>query len=96
MTPANGLRIICNNEEERFSGRKHTNAYPRASLEALAESMRDLNIAPEQIVAWLATYDSRCTWPTGLRLLLEEFPASLDLAFQDHAPTYDGDQLGRD
>ena len=38
VTPAGGPRIICNNEEERFSGRKHTNAYPRASLEALLKS----------------------------------------------------------
>jgi carbamoyltransferase len=93
VTPVNGLRIICNNEEERFSGRKHTSAYPRASLAALAELMRDLNIAPEQIVAWLATYDFPLYMATGVRLLLEEFPASLDLAFQDHAPTYDGDQF---
>ena len=93
VTPANGLRIICNNEEERFSGRKHTSAYPRASLEALAELMRDLNIAPDQIAAWMATYDFPLYMATGVRLLLQEFPASLDLAFQDHAPTYDGDQF---
>ncbi|MEA2916333.1 MAG: carbamoyltransferase, partial [Bradyrhizobium sp.] len=47
VTPAGGPRIICNNEEERFSGRKHTNAYPRASLEALTEIMKGLGIGPE-------------------------------------------------
>ena len=34
VTAAGGLRIICNNEEERFSGRKHASTYPSASLEA--------------------------------------------------------------
>jgi carbamoyltransferase len=93
VTPTGGLRIICNNEEERFSGRKHTNAYPRASLEALTEIMKGLGIGPDRIVAWLATYDYPLLIATGVRSILEEFPASLHLAFQDHAPTYDGDQL---
>ncbi len=57
VTPEGGLRIICNNEEERFSGRKHANNFPVASLEALAAIMEGLRIGPEQIVAWLATYD---------------------------------------
>ena len=57
MTAEGGLRIICNNEEERFSGRKHASTYPSASLEALTEIMKDLGIGPERIVAWLATYD---------------------------------------
>lgn len=93
VSSANGLRVICNNEEERFSGLKHTSAPPRASLEALAALMKDLNIGPEQIVAWLATYDYPLHIATGVRLLLDEFPASLHLAFQDHAPTYDGDEM---
>jgi carbamoyltransferase len=93
VTLAGGPRIICNNEEERFSGRKHTTAYPRSSLEALSETMKGLGIGPERIVAWLATYDYPLFIATGVRSVLEEFPASLHLMFQDHPPTYDGDQL---
>ncbi len=92
-TPAGGLRIICNNEEERFSGQKHSNAYPRRSLEALKGIIDDLGISPERIVAWLATYDYPLLMATGVRSILEELPASLRLAFQNHAPTYDGAQL---
>ena len=40
VTADAGLRIICNNEEERFSGRKHANTYPSASLEALTDIMK--------------------------------------------------------
>ena len=57
VSPERGLRLICNNEEERFSGQKHTNRTPRQSLEALAGLMKDMGVGPEQIVAWLATYD---------------------------------------
>ena len=93
VTAAGGLRIICNNEEERFSGRKHASTYPSASLEALAEIMKDLGIGPDRIVAWLATYDYPLFIASAIRSLLEEFPASLGLVFQDHRPTFDRNQL---
>ena len=93
VTAAGGPRIICNNEEERFSGRKHTNAYPRASLEALTEIMKGLGIGPERIVACLATYDYPLLMAAGLRSVLEEFPASLHLAFQGNAPAFDGEPI---
>jgi carbamoyltransferase len=93
VTAAGGLRIICNNEEERFSGRKHASTYPSASLEALTKIMKDLGIGPEQIVAWLATYDYPLFVATSFRSLLEEFPASLGLVFQDHRPTFDRSQF---
>ncbi len=32
VTQAHGPRLILNNEEERFSGNKHTTEYPRASV----------------------------------------------------------------
>ena len=90
ITPNAGLRIICNNEEERFSGRKHANNYPSASLEALAEIMGSLGIGPERIDAWLGTYDYPLLVATGIRSVLEEFPASTHLMFQDPSPTFDG------
>ncbi|MGO9686836.1 MAG: carbamoyltransferase C-terminal domain-containing protein [Beijerinckiaceae bacterium] len=93
VTPDAGLRIICNNEEERFSGRKHANHYPGASLEALTEHMERLGIKPEQIVAWLATYDFPLLVATGARSLLEEFPASMHLMSQDYNPTFDGNRF---
>ena len=93
VTPAAGVRIICNNEEERFSGRKHANHFPSASLEALTDMMRSLGTSPESIVAWLGTYDYPLLVATGIRSVLEEFPASMHLMFQDHNPTFDGNQF---
>jgi carbamoyltransferase len=93
VSPEAGLRIICNNEEERFSGRKHANNYPSASLEALTDIMRRLGISPERIVAWLGTYDYPLLVATGIRSVLEEFPASMHLMFQDPSPTFDGNHF---
>ena len=55
--------------------------------------MKDLSIGPEQIIAWLATYDYPLFVATSFRSLLEEFPASLGLVFQDHRPTFDRSQF---
>ena len=42
ITQAGGPRIVVNNEEERFSGEKHTTEYPRRSIDAMVEqSARD-------------------------------------------------------
>ena len=93
VSPDAGPRILCNNEEERFSGRKHANNYPSASLEALTDIMRRLGISPERIVAWLGTYDFPLLVSTGIRAVLEEFPASMHLVFQDSSPTFDRNQF---
>ena len=34
VTQADGPRIVVNNEEERFSGNKHTTEYPQRSIDA--------------------------------------------------------------
>ena len=74
-----GPRIICNNEEERFSGKKHTTELPRNALQALGTTMERIGIGPEHIAAWLATWDYPAFAATLARTVLEEFPASLRL-----------------
>jgi len=74
-----GPRIICNNEEERFSGKKHSTEFPHRAIAALASILERLQIRPEQIAAWLATWDYPAFVATIFRTVLEEFPASLSL-----------------
>jgi carbamoyltransferase len=74
-----GPRIICNNEEERFSGKKHSTDFPRLSLSALRTTMERIGIGPEHIAAWLGTWDYAALAATVFRTALEEFPASLSL-----------------
>ena len=51
VSPKTGMRIICNNEEERFTGRKHTNRHPTASPEELRDHMDYERIFLDEIVA---------------------------------------------
>ena len=74
-----GPSIICNNEEERFSGKKHTDDFPRHALRALGTTMKRIGIGPENIAAWLATWDYPAFAATIGRTILEEFPTSLSL-----------------
>jgi carbamoyltransferase len=78
-----GPRIICNNEEERFSGEKHSTDFPRNALLALRTTMERIGIGPERIAAWLGTWDYAALAATVCRTALEEFPASLSL-FRAH------------
>src|SRR5207237_7411015 len=45
VTQAHGPRLIVNNEEERFSGNKHTTEYPRASIVAMVSALRRIGLA---------------------------------------------------
>src|ERR1700761_1124795 len=40
VSKAKGPRLIVNNEEERFSGNKHTTEYPRQSIDAMVAMLR--------------------------------------------------------
>jgi carbamoyltransferase len=93
VTHDRGARIICNNEEERFSGKKHTTAFPQASLDALLEIMKGAGIRPEQIAAFLTTYDYPVLVAAGIRTLLEEFPASVNLLRPGQSPGFDSRQF---
>ena len=89
ITRESGPRIICNNEDERFSGRKHSNQYPNAALAAMLEIMQNRRIAPQQVAVWLGTFDYPLFVASGIRTLLEEFPASINLIFHEPYAGFD-------
>src|SRR3984893_6652682 len=74
-----GVRLICNHEEERFSGKKHSTEYPRNALDALVRTTDRLGIGPDRIAAWLGTWDYAAFGATLIRILFEELPGSLGL-----------------
>jgi carbamoyltransferase len=100
-----GIRLICNHEEERFSGKKHTTEYPRNALDALVKTARHLGIEPDSIAAWLSTWDSPALGSTLIRMLAEELPGSLGLLRLGSIPSFNlrdsanaiwaADELGR-
>jgi carbamoyltransferase len=79
VSKEHGTRIICNNEEERFSGKKHSTDFPHNALQALRSAMGRVGIGPEDVAAWLATWDYPAFAATLCRTIVEEFPASLRL-----------------
>jgi len=88
-----GPRIICNNEEERFSGKKHSTDFPRHALASLKATMDQIGIGPERISAFLATWDYPLFAATVMRTVLEEFPASLSLFRTRDTPVLNASQL---
>jgi Predicted carbamoyl transferase, NodU family len=72
-----GMRLIFNNEEERFSGVKHDTRYPELAIEALLSQMHAQGITPERVHACLASWDYVRLPATVLQLFFEELPGSV-------------------
>ena len=72
VTQANGPRLIVNNEEERFSGNKHTTEYPHGSIDAMVATLRGMGRDIGDIAAWLTSWDYPVLAGTIARSVLEE------------------------
>jgi carbamoyltransferase len=84
-----GPRIIVNNEEERFSGKKHTTEYPRLSIDATVKTLRQLGRDVGDIAAVVTTWDYPVLIATIVRTLFEEAPQSLKLLLKPVTPAID-------
>jgi carbamoyltransferase len=93
VTQANGPRLIVNNEEERFSGHKHTTEYPRQSIDAMVATLRGVGRDIGDIDAWLTSWDYPTLAGTLARSVLEELPQSLKLLRTTEAAGFDGRRL---
>lgn len=76
VTSEYGPRLIANNEEERFSGDKHTLEYPEFSIKATMDMLEEMGLGVEDIDAWLTTWDYPALIAMGVRSMVEEFPAT--------------------
>ena len=72
-----GVRLLGNNEEERFSGVRHDTRYPQLAIEALLSQMQALGIKPAQVHACLASWDYVRLPAAVMQLFCEELPGSL-------------------
>jgi carbamoyltransferase len=93
VSQAKGPRLIVNNEEERFSGNKHTTKYPRQSIDSMVATLRGMGCDIEHIAAWLTTWDYPALAGTLARSVLEELPQSLKLLRTTEAAGFDGRRL---
>src|ERR1700733_13085705 len=84
---ADGIRLICNNEEERYTGVRHCTTWPEQSLHAALTTLASIGIEPGQIHAFVASWDYLALPATLLRSIVEELPASrVFLRPQNFAP----------
>lgn len=87
-SPTQGVRLICNEEEERFTGVKHYGGYPELSVESLRYRLDQLGIRPQAIHACLASWNYVDFIPFGVRVVAEHFPFSLPLAHPSSSPKF--------
>ena len=66
VTQANGPRLILNNEEERFSGNKHTTEYPVKSIDAMVAALRGMVTTASAPTAASAGEAAQCA-PRAIR-----------------------------
>jgi carbamoyltransferase len=83
---ASGPKIICNNEEERFSGERHTTKFPDQSIEELVGMLRRSGFGPERIDAWFSAWDNVAFIAMMARTVAEEAPASIGLLRNNELP----------
>lgn len=88
VTAAGGPKLICNNEEERFSGQKHSTQFPQSALAALLGTMKQMGIGPERIDAWFASWDYAVLGATLIRTVLEEAPGSFGMLRVTTTPVF--------
>lgn len=93
VTQAHGPRLIVNNEEERFSGNKHTTEYPKLSIDAAVATLREMGRDVGDIDAWLTSWDYPTLAGTLARSVLEELPQSFKLVRTTEAAGFDGRRL---
>jgi carbamoyltransferase len=93
VSQKSGPRIVVNNEEERFSGNKHTTEYPRASVDAVVEALRLMGRSVGDIAAFVTTWDYPALVATAIRTVIEEAPGSFKLVTIPIAPAFDGRRL---
>jgi len=93
VTKAQGPRLILNNEEERFSGNKHTTEYPEASIDAMVAALRGMGRDIGDIDAWLTSWDYPALAGMLLRSVLEELPQGLKLMRVSDATAFDKRRL---
>ena len=86
ISAKNGIVPICNNEEERFTAVRHEDRFPENSLNEIFGLLRKMDVSPDDILAVVGSWDYLAGISTGLRIAVEEAPASFRLARRSASP----------
>jgi len=72
-----GIRLLSNNEEERYTGIKHCSLLPEQTIQVLLTQLRHHGLRPNDVHAYLASWDYTDYIALAVRAILEELPGSL-------------------
>lgn len=87
---ANGVKMLANNEEERFTQVKHCTELPQYSIQVLKQQLAEYGIRPEDVHAYVASWNYAEYTSLAFGELLSEMPGSW-ISFRAAAsPTMNG------
>ena len=86
VSAKNGIRPVCNNEEERYTAVNDDGRFPQHSLEAALHYLRELGAEPRDILAVVASWDYLAGISMSLRVAMEEAPVSFLLLRRAASP----------
>lgn len=84
-----GIRLICNEEEERYRGEKHYSGYPEECAKAVKRHLEERGVGPQGLGAIAGSYDYTAIIPSVIKTVVEHLPKSLALLRRDAAPSTD-------
>ena len=81
-----GIRPICNNEEERYTGVRHEDRFPENSLKEILDLLEKMEVKPSDVLDVLGSWDYLAGIATSFRIAVEEAPVSFLLARKAASP----------
>ena len=88
VSRADGIRLVSNDEEERFTAIKHCEEFPEQSFRELEKRLAERGLKTSDVHAFLATFNYAALPPLALSNIASEFPASWQLFHPDASPTW--------
>ncbi|CAI6332913.1 unnamed protein product [Periconia digitata] len=74
---SDGIRLLSNDEEERFVGIKHYQHYPEQAIGELSRRLKLRGVRLDQVAAWATSWNYSASEVAVARIFAEEFPTSV-------------------
>jgi carbamoyltransferase len=96
VSASKGIRLLSNDEEERFQGKKHCADYPEMAVDELARRLKTLGRTPRDVALWGTSWDYAQSASLAVRCFVEQLPFSWKLARSGSIPKWDFFTRGRE
>lgn len=88
VSEADGIRLLSNDEEERFAAIKHCERFPKLAFEQLQRRLSETGLTPDDVFGFFATWAYPLITPFALSCVAGEFPFSWQLLNPKASPTW--------